>query len=113
MSISSVSARARAILDETNATRGLVDGFGRVCGSNDHPILRGVVLPLHPSWRQSLRVNAPLDVGDEDAIHGHHELDQDGKSKALVNGHIAYCCAAHKVAGNAGDREEHLPVGPY
>ena len=39
----SVPARARAILDETNAKRGLVDGFGGVRGSND-PIPRGVCL---------------------------------------------------------------------
>ena len=37
----SVPARARAILDETNAKRGFTDGFGRVRGSNDHPIPRG------------------------------------------------------------------------
>ena len=39
----SVPAMARAILDETNAKRGLADGFGRVRGSNDHPITGGVV----------------------------------------------------------------------
>ena len=42
----SVLAKARAILDETNAKRGLVDGFGRVRGSNDHPIPRGLVYRL-------------------------------------------------------------------
>ena len=51
-----MSARAREILDETNAKRGLVGGFGRVRGSNDlfRVEAKGnassmVCPPLHPS----------------------------------------------------------------
>ena len=42
----SVPAKGRAILEETNAKRGFTDGFGKVRGSNDHPIPRGVVYRL-------------------------------------------------------------------
>ena len=65
---------------------------------------------LH-SWGLVLRVNVPSDVGDEDLIRGYPELDQDGSSKALLNGHITRCCVAHKVPGNAGHREEDRPAG--
>ncbi|KIK01000.1 hypothetical protein K443DRAFT_678781 [Laccaria amethystina LaAM-08-1] len=113
-----VPARARAMLDETNAKRGLVDRFERVRGLNDHPVPRGVVYRLRarrkrftngmsasasflpvPSWGLIVQVDVPLDVGDEGEIRGYHELDRDGRSKALVNGHITRCCVANKVAG--------------
>ena len=67
---------------------------------------------LH-SWGLILRVDVPLEVGDEDVTRGYHELDRDGRFKPLVNGHIVRCCVPHKVAGNTGDREEHRPADPY
>ena len=63
-------------------------------------------------WGLILRVDVPLDIGDEDVICGYHELDRDRRSKALVNNHIAPCCVAHKEGRNASDRKEHGPAGP-
>ena len=74
----SVPARARAILDETNAKRGFIDSFGRVRGSNDHPIQRGVVYRLKARWKHFIN---DMSTGDEDVIRGYHELDQDDSSK--------------------------------
>ena len=63
---------------------------------------------LHPR-RLTLRVDVPLDVGDEDEIRGYHELDQDGRSKALVKGHTARCCVANKVERNI-DQRVHIEI---
>ena len=93
-----MSARAREILDETNAKRGLVGGFGRVRGSNDlfRVEAKGTTETLHQwyvrlctlhPWGLILRVDVHLDIDDEDVICGYHELDRDSSSKALVNSH--------------------------
>ena len=114
----SVPARARAILDETNAKRGFADGFGRVRGSYSawsDVQAKGTTETLHQwyarlcslhSWGLLLRIDVPLYVGDEDVIRSYHELDQHGSSKALVNCHIARCYVAHKIAGSDSDWEE-------
>ena len=52
----SVLAGVRAILEQTNAKRGLVDGFGSIQGSNDHPIPRGVVHRLGARRKRFINV---------------------------------------------------------
>ena len=62
----SVPARARAIFDETNAKRGIIDGFGRVRGSNDHPIPRGVAYRLKAQQKRfidGMSASAPFIPG--------------------------------------------------
>ena len=59
-------ARARAILNETNEKRGLIEGFGRIRGSNDHPIPRGLVYRLRARWKRfisGMSTSAPFIPG--------------------------------------------------